>query len=471
MSARVMGAALAALFAAAATAEVRFQRTPEQVDRASFLTDAFAVTAGGEQRDVRACVVGGAPSAYLELEANEPVAFTVKPKTPGAGAKILPSARAVPVTAGADGTLSFTLPYEGAFVLAFDDGRTLQIFYDRIENYEEAAIAAKYSFGPGVHDVGTIYPRENESVYVDRDAVVYGSIQVRGAGSVQVFGHGVIDSTRLPEWLGSGEDPRQPRPFAAFRANGSSLRDVLLIGSHQAVVAMYDCNDFELAGCKVLSARPGGDAVDVVCSNNGSIRTTYLRAPGCAVSLRGTLSMRNRHCSNNKVSGCFLWSDGGRALAVGPETWSGWMDSTLFDDCDIICRTASALDVCHGGNGSLRTVTANDLRVEFTRQRDDAQCHLVRCTNLVRPMRPGWEWDWKDGWNLGRIDAFTVRSLHLRTPEGVKLPDVEISAHTNSGGFGQITLRDFTLNGNRVNPLEAFNAVTNGPCTKRLRVR
>ena len=470
MTSRAAAAAAAALAVSAACAEIRVQRTPEDVDRGRFLSDAFAVELAGNPADVRRCRVSGMDSAYLEVEADEPVSIKVRPKGGCSSAVVRPLSRNVAAEVAQDGSVSLSLPDVGNYVLELDGGRTLHMFVDPVEDFEEDRIAAAYCFGPGVHNAGYIYPRENECIYVDRDAVVYGSVQIRGASSVRIVGHGVIDATRLLPWLGDGEDPRQPRAVSAYESHNPNVTGPLLMGSNHAVAAFFACNEVSVSGAKLLAAERGVRALDIVGCSNGGVADSFLRSAERGLSLRGTLSLRNRQTSSMQMSGVTVWSDGGRAVAIGPETWAG-VGQLVFDGFDLVCMKASAIDIDIGGPAGVWNTSANDIRVEYPLPAEGANSHLVRATNWDRFVRPGWEWNWDNGWTIGRLEDFSVRGMKVTAPEGAKLPDIVITAWTNSPAFGPITLRDFTLNGARVNPLETFGAVTNENAVKRMRVR
>ena len=50
-------------------------------------------------------------------------------------------------------------------------------------------------FGPGVHEVGKLLIGENETVYIDGDAVVFGYIWAKG-DNIRITGRGVISAEK-----------------------------------------------------------------------------------------------------------------------------------------------------------------------------------------------------------------------------------------------------------------------------------
>ena len=51
----------------------------------------------------------------------------------------------------------------------------LHIFFEEEKKYPDAKDATYY-FGPGVHFPGVINLKDNDSVYIDKEAIVFGSL-------------------------------------------------------------------------------------------------------------------------------------------------------------------------------------------------------------------------------------------------------------------------------------------------------
>ena len=52
-------------------------------------------------------------------------------------------------------------------------------------------------FGAGEHNVGLIFPKENQTVYIAEGATVYGSIFIYKQNNVTVRGRGILDSSKF----------------------------------------------------------------------------------------------------------------------------------------------------------------------------------------------------------------------------------------------------------------------------------
>jgi len=67
---------------------------------------------------------------------------------------------------------------------------------------------------------------------------------------------------------------------------------------------------------------------------------------------------------NIRFSGCVLWNDWGRAAEIGAETSAPEISGIVFEDCDIIHNTHSALDIQHGDHAAVHDIRFQDIRVE-----------------------------------------------------------------------------------------------------------
>ena len=97
-----------------------------------------------------------------------------------------------------EGKAVFTLTKPGQYTFEpYGPHKALHIFFDSLGEWkytgkEEGLIY----FGPGVHYPGTIRVKSGETVYIDEDAVVYGSILGVNVENVTVCGYGILDDSR-----------------------------------------------------------------------------------------------------------------------------------------------------------------------------------------------------------------------------------------------------------------------------------
>ena len=115
--------------------------------------------------------------SYVNLVSDEELKIEVKPLTKKADGKIMvkPYSKEIK-TERADNRIVFSLQENGAYVFEIDDYHGLLYIFNNKPVTCETPEDVTYYFGEGVHFPRKITLRSNESVYVDKDALVYGCI-------------------------------------------------------------------------------------------------------------------------------------------------------------------------------------------------------------------------------------------------------------------------------------------------------
>lgn len=96
-----------------------------------------------------------------------------------------------------DGKIHFKIYKTGYYTVELDGPHNaLHLFIDPIHNFDikEDTDSVCY-FGPGVHRVGEMRVKSGMTVYIHRDAVVYGSILGINVKNIKILGEGVLDGS------------------------------------------------------------------------------------------------------------------------------------------------------------------------------------------------------------------------------------------------------------------------------------
>lgn len=136
-------------------------------------------------------------TAYLPLFTDEQsLEFTITPAVKFKSVVIRPiSAGIFPQIK--EGSVHFTLPKTGYYTVEFDGPHNvLHLFIDFIHNFDVSENDdSVYYFGPGVHNVGELRVKSGTTVYIHRNAVVYGSILGVNVKNIRILGEGVLDGS------------------------------------------------------------------------------------------------------------------------------------------------------------------------------------------------------------------------------------------------------------------------------------
>ena len=115
--------------------------------------------------------------SFVNLASDEPISLEIVPVDQNFEKVMLkPYSKGVKVAKRGE-KIAFSLSENGGYVLELDDYHNcLYIFNNKPVPCEDLDTVTHF-FGPGVHDVGKIVLHSGESVYVDKDAYVYGCLQ------------------------------------------------------------------------------------------------------------------------------------------------------------------------------------------------------------------------------------------------------------------------------------------------------
>jgi len=92
----------------------------------------------------------------------------------------------------------FTLQQHGQFVLEADNYHHCLYIFNTKPIVCRDPVSVTHYFGPGVHMPGKIELHDDDSVYVDKDALVFGWISAQNARNLHIYGNGILDDSGEP---------------------------------------------------------------------------------------------------------------------------------------------------------------------------------------------------------------------------------------------------------------------------------
>jgi hypothetical protein len=147
-------------------------------------------------------------------------------------------------------------------------------------------------FGPGVHRPGQIELQSNESVYIAGGAVVYGSLQARGASNLRIAGRGILDQS--PFARGEAGGAIRLWDCSQVRIEGIMMRD-----PDVWCCSVFGCRDVTIDDVKLVGLwRYNADGIDVCNSQDVEVRNCFVRAFDDALVIKG-LKFRERAVSDS----------------------------------------------------------------------------------------------------------------------------------------------------------------------------
>jgi len=293
----------------------------------------------------------------------------------------------------------------------------LAVFVNPLEKYEPKE--NDIYFGAGVHNVGLIMPENGQRVYIDKDAIVYGTIYAIGKTGVSIEGRGVLDASKyIRPWkmenAGCGIDlfesvwdetmeQREPDVINQLKEGYDSLilrqskaKGILYrYNCPMGIITAYGCRDMKISGVilrdsffwtlilrngcdnveidniKIIGQwRYNSDGVNVCDSNNVVVKNCFIRSFDDCIVVRGGYRATGSGygCRNIKIENNICWCDWGKVF----EIWSGDCNSEISDVtiqnnfAIRIAYIAFSIDMKYGCERTIvRDITYKDIFVEY----------------------------------------------------------------------------------------------------------
>ncbi|MBQ9921670.1 MAG: hypothetical protein IJO52_05755, partial [Clostridia bacterium] len=259
----------------------------------------------GHQREINQTEI----ASFVNIVSDEKVDIKVRVKIKHEKVSIRPYSKNILYEADGE-YVSFCLEKQEQLVLCGDDlHNCLYIFNTKPVECEVPKSVTHY-FGPGVHMAGKIELHDNESIYVHRNALVFGHVYAENAKNIRIFGNGLLDD--------SFEERIVPHCYESF-TNGNlkfydcqnvKIEGVLLRNSAIWCVNVFHCSDVEIDNIKVFGQwRYNTDGVDIVNSRDIILKNSFIHSFDDAVTIKGIDRYIETDNENIVTDNCVLWCD------------------------------------------------------------------------------------------------------------------------------------------------------------------
>ena len=324
-----------------------------------------------EVRDTKHCTEKSS-LAYFDFKGEVEVSVTSKESVESA--RVRPSSYGIePVVEG--NTLTFTLdrPHNLSVEVNGDIFHNLQLFanpldvnnpIDGVKVKNEKQLAKKRKdviyFGPGLHEVGTVFPVSGQTVYIAGGAVVRGTIHVVDAQDVKVYGRGIVH----PAGRGEG-----------VYVKGSKNVHIDGVISTQCPIGGSD--GVKVTNVKVISSYGWGDGLNVFASSNVHYDGCFARNSDDCMTVYATRKGFVGSARNILMENCVLWADVAHPIMIGihgnvknPDV----IENVTYRNIDILDHKEKQIDyqggmaINAGDENLIRNILFEDIRIEDFRQ-------------------------------------------------------------------------------------------------------
>lgn len=254
----------------------------------------------------------------------------------------------------------FALTENGSYTFDNDTHENLTVFVS--SEIEQGN--ATYTYTKGIYYVGKLNLNSNESVFIGKDAVVYGCIYADNAHDIRIYGNGILDDRQEQRASIECYNDDTIGTLKLYNCTNVKIEGIILRDSAIWVVNLFACNRVIIDNIKIIGHyKYNTDGIDIVNSSNVKIINSYIRAFDDGITLKAIDKYAKMNVENIHVENCVLWCGWGRTLEIGLETGCEYMRNISFINCDLICNSAVSLDIQNGDYAIIENVLFKNIRV------------------------------------------------------------------------------------------------------------
>lgn len=350
---------------------------------AELVSDAYKVFVNGEEACVYSCRISAIPFnrpwpghqrpidqtakvSFVNIVSDEELHIEVIPKkTDYEKIMLKPYSKKVNVKKKGD-KLCFTIKAHGGYVLELDDHTTALYIFNTNPIAAPKREDVTYYFGEGIHHVGRLTLKSNESVYVDTNALVFGNIFAENAENIHVFGNGIFNDSTEERVFEHCYMPFTSGNVKLYDCKNVKIEGVGFTNSAIWCVNIFHCFDVEIDSIKVFGEwRYNTDGIDVVNSQRVSIKNTFVHSFDDTIVIKGIDRFLQTSTTDVLVENCVLCCEWGRTCELGFETACREFKNITFRNCDIIRAAHTALSIHNGDCAEIHGVLFENISLEL----------------------------------------------------------------------------------------------------------
>lgn len=430
-------------------------------------------------------------------------------------------------------TISFEISHPGQYVVEpYGLHNALHIFANPKKDFLfNADEKNSLYFGAGVHHPGVIRLKDNMTVYIDKEAVVYGAFEGVGVKNVSICGYGVIDGgffertsenyllaidyRRFPDGNWEKEQMRTVRKFdeskfpaasQSTNTRGSKIYESkdafeILLDEFNTVktgLHLYNCENVKVegvifrnsagltatsAGCRNIVFdnikmigmwRYNSDGVDFYNCSDCTVKNSFFRNFDDCICVKGQIGWDTEKSSNITVENCVVWADWGCSLEIGVDTVADEIEGIVFVDCDCLHNFSRVLSIGEGDRAKIHNVRFENIRVEYTDedtkgmiQKSDDLCFSPVYAYAPLIQLHIYSGEWSEDTEGGEIYDVIFKDISVYTESEERFPKINIEGMNKNHLCQNITLENITHNGRKICDL----SVNKNEFTKNITVK
>jgi len=377
-------------------------------------------------------------ASYVNIVSDEEIKIEVISKLQYKKAFIKPYSKNVECEEK-DGKISFALTENGHYVLECDDYHHLLYIFNSKPIKAPKPEEVTHYFGAGIHFAGKITLNSNESIYIDKDALVYGCVYAENAENIHIFGNGILDDSAEERFSNLGYENFTNGNIKFYDCRNIKIEGVGMKNSAIWCLNFFGCFGVSVDNIKIFGQwRYNTDGIDIVNSQDVYINNSFIHSFDDTITIKGIDRYSHINNTNIHIDNCILWCDWGKCCEIGIETACREYKNISFKSCDILRGGNTALDISNGDYAEVHDIIFENINVEFN-PFDTVEVHQINDDAT-----------YNDENTVAVPNLLLIRNSHFRTKGNCAAyglpptPDVDLSG-INSRNVHDVTVKSINV--------------------------
>ena len=441
---------------------------------------------------------------FLRFAMDEPVTLEIIPAKPFEKLAVRPASAKLAYKLTDSGRILLTLDKpQYCTVEPYGRNHALHIFADPMPQYDvDISDETVIYFGPGEHEIGTLWLQSNQTLFIDEGAVVYGCVRAEDAENIRILGRGILDHSCVHAQIlfeanevgnaAAVNNAVRTRPIQLkycdnVEIEGITIRDSLAYNIHPIA-----CRNMTMRNLKLIGNwRYNSDGIDLHNSEDVLIENCFIRTFDDSICVKGFDCYQSGDVDqavykamhhngyvydsfrNITIRRCVIWNDWGKALEIGAETRAEEMCNITFEDCDVIHVTSVPLDCGNVDYADIHDVTYRNIRVELddtipqpVLQQSDEDTYAqtnpdYMPSSIAVTVTYHFEYS-AGGARRGKNHDFLFEDIYIT---GRHTPRFRFLGYDPEHGVSNVTLRNIYLNGEKITDPSQYTLQINEFCS------
>lgn len=329
--------------------------------------------------------------------------------------------------------VTFDINSNGQYTLEFRGGRTLHLFVNPYEGYENLT---KYQnvirFKKGVHTKSnnsyidsnnTVSIPSNTTVILEPGSIVEAKFAAYKKENIQIIGDGIVLGANFKRSPITGD---VTVPFDFSHVKNLEFAGISALDPAGWCYNIYFCDNVFIDDIKIISSRHNGDGISMQSTSNVVVEDSFLRTWDDSLVVKNYPLWENRNVQgttrNHIYRRCLIWTDLAQSMEIGFETVGQTLEDITFEDIIVLHNYHKApISIHNGNNAHVKDIEFKNITIEEAKVGlGDGWNRLIDISNEYSTA-----WSEKQGHtSLGEMDGVLLKNIYAI--DGTQNPLVKV---------------------------------------------